>query len=147
MVRTESGHRIIGLALTVVCLLLGCIPCKGAIGRDTIEANVLIYWPTDESDPVYKEWTGLVIKELRRQGIKGNVEVHYAHATERYESTERPMFIELIMKLRVQGKKPDLIISYSDINKWLLTTITSPVITSIPIVCFGLRSDKFLPYQ
>lgn len=142
-----SGHNILGLALTVICLLLGCIPCSGASGRKTVEANVLIYWPTDESDPVYKEWTELVIKELRRQGIKGDVEVHYAHATERYESTERPIFNELILNLRVQGKKPDLIISYSDINKWLLTTITSPVVTSIPIVCFGLRSDKFLPYQ
>ena len=113
----KSGHILGGLALTLACLFLACIPCSGAGGRKTVEANVLIYWPTDESDPVYKEWTELVIKELRRQGIKGEVEVHYAHATERYESTERPIFNELILNLRVQGKKPDLIISYSDTNK------------------------------
>lgn len=113
----------------------------------TINANVLLYWPTDENDPVCKEWSEITRKELRRQGIKGDVEVYFAHSTERYESSERPMFNETLLRLRSEGRKPDLILSYGDENAWLLTTNTSSVAISIPTVCYGLSFEEYLPYQ
>ena len=114
---------------------------------DKIEANVLLYWPTDESDPSYRKWTSLAREELARQGIIGDVQVHFAHITERYESLERHMLNELILKLRAEGRMPDLILSYGNANRWLLITDTNPVTASIPVICFGIRSEEFLPYQ
>lgn len=112
-----------------------------------IDANVLLYWPTDENDPVYKKWTEVAENELRRQGIRGDIQVHYAHIIERYESVERPMFNELILRLRSEGRMPDLILSYGDANRWLMVTNEHPVVSSIPLVCYGLQLDKYLPYQ
>ena len=114
---------------------------------DKIEANVLLYWPTDESDPSYRKWTSLAREELAKQGIIGDVQVHFAHITERYESLERHMLNELILKLRAEGRMPDLILSYGNANRWLLITDTNPVTASIPVICFGIRSEEFLPYQ
>ena len=114
---------------------------------EKIEANVLLYWPTDESDPSYRKWTSLAREELARQGIIGDVQVHFAHITERYESLERHMLNELILKLRAEGRMPDLILSYGNANRWLLITDTNPVTASIPVICFGIRSEEFLPYQ
>ncbi|MGN0195006.1 MAG: sensor histidine kinase [Candidatus Cryptobacteroides sp.] len=112
-----------------------------------MKANVLLYWPTDESDPVYIEWTKIAERELRRQGIHGEVSVHFAHATERYETVERPMLNELILHLRAQGKMPDLILSYGDANRWLLVTDVNSVAASIPVVCYGTHFEDYLPYQ
>lgn len=133
--------------LLMMCCLLAVVSFMGNDGRETVQANVLLYWPTDEGDPNYKEWTEIVRRELRRQGIEGHIEVHYAHSTERYESIERPMFSELIRRLRAEGKMPDLILSYGDINRWLMTTVTDPLICSIPLVCYGLYLDDYLQSQ
>lgn len=116
-------------------------------GGEALDANVLLYWPTDENDPSYREWTEIAKEELLRQGIRGEVTVHFAHTTERYESRERPMLNDLILSLRSEGRIPDLILSYGDANRWLLVTSANSVTSSIPVVCFGLHSDEFLPYQ
>lgn len=121
-------------------------PAASAASK-SINANVLLYWPTDENDPVYKQWSEIARKELRRQGIRGAVEVYFAHATERYESSERHMLNEALLRLRSEGRKPDLILSYGDANAWLLTTNTSSIALSIPAVCYGLSFDEYLPYQ
>ena len=133
--------------LLMLCCLPAVVSFRGSDGRETVQANVLLYWPTDESDPNYREWTEIVRRELRRQGIEGHIEVHYAHSTERYESIERPMFSELIRRLRAEGKMPDLILSYGDLNRWLMTTVTDPLICSIPLVCYGLYLDDYLQSQ
>ena len=133
--------------LLVMCCLAAVVSFRGSGSRETIQANVLLYWPTDEKDPNYREWTEIARRELHRQGIEGHVEVHYAHSTERYESVERPMFNELIRRLRAEGNMPDLILSYGDINRWLMTTVTDPLTSSIPLVCYGLYLDDYLQNQ
>ncbi|MGN1211487.1 MAG: sensor histidine kinase [Candidatus Cryptobacteroides sp.] len=132
-------------AFLLIFILLTAVSCVGR--QDVIEANVLLYWPTDENDPVYQKWTEIAETELRRQGIKGDIQVHYAHIIERYESVERPMFNELILRLRSEGRMPDLILSYGDANRWLMVTNEHPVVSSIPLVCYGLQLDDYLPYQ
>lgn len=131
----------------IVFCLLSAISCGRRGNCDALDANVLLYWPTDESDPVYEQWTKIVVKELRRQGIRGDVQVHFAHMTERYESVERPSFNELILRLRAEGRMPDLILSYGDANRWLLVTNSHPLVSTIPAVCYGLHIDEYLPYQ
>lgn len=132
-----------------ILVLLAAISCGGNSDRQghKLNANVLLYWPTDESDPVFKEWTALAKKELHRQGFRGDVEVHFAHSSERYESYERPLLNELILQLRAEGRMPDLILSYGDANRWLMITDVNSVTASIPLVCFGLRFEEYLPYQ
>lgn len=131
----------------LLCCFLFVISCDGMGNKDVIDANVLLYWPTDEGDPVYEKWTEITKEELRRQGVRGNVEVHFAHVIERYESVERPMFNELVLRLRAEGKMPDIILSYGDANRWLMVTNEHPVVASIPLVCYGIQLDDFLPYQ
>lgn len=134
-------------------LLISCLMafCSSSCARDSkVEkrnANVLLYWPTDESDPVFETWTEIVHEELHRQGISGEVTVHFGHVTERYESVERPAFNELIMTLASQGKKPDLVLAYGDCVHWLLQTNTNSLVCSIPTVCYGLQNDRILPYM
>lgn len=133
----------LGLLFAGLLLPLSC----SSRGSDAIHANVLLYWPTDENDPVFKEWSKIAEKEIRRQGIQGDIQVHFAHATERYESTERPMLNELILRLRSEGRMPDLILAYGDAVRWLVLTNESQVTSSIPVVCFGLHFRDYLPYQ
>lgn len=138
-------HSLPGAIITLLCSVIFFCAC--ATQTDRTEANVLLYWPTDESDPSYRKWTEIALEELSRQGISGDVQVHFAHVAERYESRERTVFNELILKLRAEGKMPDIILSYGDANRWLLITNTNPVTASIPVVCFGIKSEEFLPYQ
>ena len=132
----------------LICFsLFIAVSCVGRGERNVIDANVLVYWPTDESDHVYHEWTSFLKQELRRHGVRGDVTLHFAHANERWESLERSMMNDLVVSLRSQGKMPDIIISYGDVNRWLITTNQNSVISSIPVVCFGLSDDEFLPYM
>lgn len=145
MSKPENLKHLLHICL-VICCFLATVSCSVS-SSDSLKANVLLYWPTDESDPVYKEWTKVAVKELRRQGIRGDVSVHFAHATERYEVEERPMLNELILHLRADGKMPDLILSYGDANRWLLVTDVNSVAASIPVVCYGTHFEDYLPYQ
>lgn len=147
IVRLKIKKDIAAAMLVLLCLLTCFWSCDKAGDDDVVRANVLLYWPTDESDPAYEKWTKLIKKELRQQGIRGEVITHYSQTTQRYEKTERPLMNDLILDLRSQGRMPDIIISYGDANCWLLTTLTSKIAASIPVVCFGLNSDIFLPYQ
>ena len=121
--------------------------CGKASKTETTHANVLIYWPTDKSDPAFKMWTDMLQKELERQGIKGEVFVEYSKATEIYEREERNRLNQLIYQLRADGRMPDLILSFGDLNRWLLMTNTNPITRSIPTVCYGLALKKYHPYQ
>ncbi|MGN1210500.1 MAG: sensor histidine kinase [Candidatus Cryptobacteroides sp.] len=135
-------------AFIIAFCLLAAVSCSGKQNHDdALDANVLLYWPTDEADPAYQKWTGIVRKELARQGIRGDVQVHFAHIIERYESVERPALNDLVLRLRAEGRMPDLILSYGDANRWLLVTNDNPLLASIPKVCFGLQIDEYLPYQ
>lgn len=130
----------------MMCLSVVSCSDKGS-ASSLNKADVLLYWPTDENDPSYRLAEEIARKELRRQGINGEVIVHCSHSTERYESTERPLFNKLILRLRAEGRMPDLILSYGDTNRWLLKTNTNSVTTSIPTVCYGLSFQDYLPYQ
>ena len=134
---------------SLLLILCFAILCASSCARDRkVEkrtANVLLYWPTDESDPVFQTWTEIAKEELSRQGISGEVTVHFGHVTERYESVERPAFNELIMTLASQGRKPDLVLAYGDCVHWLLQTNTNSLVCSIPTVCYGLQNDRILP--
>lgn len=136
---------------SLLLILCFAILCASSCARDRkVEkrtANVLLYWPTDESDPVFQTWTEIAKEELSRQGISGEVTVHFGHVTERYESVERPAFNELIMTMTSQGRKPDLILAYGDYVDWLLRTNTNALVKSIPAVCYGLQNDRVLPYM
>ncbi len=136
---------------SLLLILCFAILCASSCARDRkVEkrtANVLLYWPTDESDPVFQTWTEIAKEELSRQGISGEVTVHFGHVTERYESVERPAFNELIMTLASQGRKPDLVLAYGDYVHWLLQTNTNSLVCSIPTVCYGLQNDRILPYM
>ena len=121
--------------------------CGKASKPETTHANVLIYWPTDNNDPAFKMWTDLMKKELERQGIQGEIFVEYSKATEIYEREERNRLNQLIYQLRADGRMPDLILSFGDLNRWLLMTNTNPITRSIPTVCYGLALKKYHPYQ
>ena len=131
----------------IVFCLLSAVSCGRRGNGDALDANVLLYWPTDEADPAYQELTKIARKELARQGIKGDVQVRFAHIIERYESVERPAMNDLVLRLRAEGRIPDLILAYGDANRWLLVTNDNPLLASIPTVCFGLQLDEYLPYQ
>lgn len=145
--QTNLKYPLRTAAILLVICSMAFSSCRDNTESGILNANVLLYWPTDETDPAYRQWTETAEKELHRQGIYGDVQVHFGHATERYESTERPMLDELILKLRTEGSMPDLILSYGDVNRWLLTTDINPVTASIPVVCYGLNFDEYLPYQ
>lgn len=131
-----------------LCLTLAAFSCSTSVDTPEItEANIMLIWPTDETDPVFQEWTKTVKKELQRQGIRGKVSIHYSRITERHEAQERDLLNEEILKLRSEGEMPDLILGYGDAVKWLLMTNTSSVTATIPSVCYGLHSEEFLPYQ
>ena len=130
----------------MMCLSVVSCSDKGS-ASSLDEANVLLYWPTDETDPSFKLAEEIARKELHRQGIRGEVTVHCSHSTERYETSERPLFNELILRLRAEGRMPDLILSYGDANRWLLKTNSNSVTASIPTVCYGLNFQDYLPYQ
>lgn len=140
--------RRMSCLLLIFCIVALCLgSCSKESNVKKRIANVLLYWPTDESDPVFETWTKLAKEELHRQGITGEVTVHFGHVTERYESVERPAFNELIMTLSSQGRKPDLVLAYGDCVHWLLRTNTNSLVTSIPTVCYGLQNDRILPYM
>ena len=42
---------------------------------------------------------------------------------------------------------PDLILSYGMQNYWMVSTDVFSLAKTVPAVCFGMSSEKFLPYQ
>ncbi|MGN1221595.1 MAG: sensor histidine kinase [Candidatus Cryptobacteroides sp.] len=141
--RTHTIHTWHLVILYLICCLLVASSCSGGGGDNRVNANVLLYWPGSEDDPVYVKWTEMARKELRRQGIKGDVHVRSTDITERDDASERKAFNEYIFSLRASGSMPDLILSYGDENKWLMTTNFHPGIISVPTVCYGLHITEY----
>ena len=142
--RTLTIHTWSLGILYLICCLLGAASCSSVGGsNDGVDADVLLYWPGPEDDPVYDKWTEMARKELRRQGIKGDVHVRCSDITERDDASERRAFNEYIFSLRSSGSMPDLILSYGDENKWIMTTDAHPGIISIPKVCYGLHITEY----
>ena len=141
------NRKLISVFLAALCCLFLSASCSRKEGVDTLEANILLIWPTDEKDPAYEKWTTTVKEELHRQGINGQLEVHFTRLTKIYEYEERKIFNDLIYELRVKGQMPDLILCYGQQNYWMMATDVNSLAKSVPVVCFGLSSEDFLPYQ
>ncbi|MCI5619121.1 MAG: HAMP domain-containing histidine kinase [Rikenellaceae bacterium] len=141
------NRKPISIFLAALTCLLLFASCSKEEHRSIIDANVLLIWPMDESEPAYEKWTEAVIDELHRQGIRGHVEVHYSQLTKRYEYEERELRGDLLNNLRTEGKMPDLILSYGMQNYWMVLTDVFSLAKTVPAVCFGMSSEKFLPYQ
>lgn len=136
-----------GILYLICCLLVASSCSGGGRGMDCVNANVLLYWPGPEDEPVYGKWTKMVRKELRRQGIKGDVHVRCSDITDRDDASERKAFNEYIFHLRSSGSMPDLILSYGDENKWIMITDAHPGIISVPTVCYGLHITEYPAYM
>ena len=147
MARPHSEYIGLASMLFLVCSVIFAASCTGGSGNGTIEADVLLYWPTNADDPVYEQWSRKARKELRRQGIRGDVQVFFADYQDKSDPRQREEFISNIGNLERRGCMPDLILSYGDVCGWILSTIGETPVSEIPLVCYGLRHNERLTFQ
>lgn len=111
------------------------------------EKQIIVMWETDESDLVFQRWSELLEEELDRQGINANVHYQYNRLGLTQERFEVAKLRTLVRQLEAEGKGADLILAHGNYTEWLLCKSADSLVRSVPAVCFGLRSEKFLPRQ
>lgn len=107
--------------------------------------EIVVMWETDNTDAVYQKWSEILEGELERQGIDANLHYQYNNIGMTQEKFEISELSELVMSLTNQGRKPDLILAHGNYPEWLLAINKDPLVSSIPAICFGLKSEHFLP--
>lgn len=109
------------------------------------EKEIIVMWETDESDLVFQKWSELLEEELDRQGINANVHYQYNRLGLTQEKFEVAKLRQLVGQLEAEGKGADLILAHGNYTEWLLCITADSLVRSVPAVCFGLKSEKFLP--
>lgn len=107
--------------------------------------QVLVMWPTDASDPAYAAWMRQLSSEFARQGVKAELHTYYGTTGYTYEGEQFRFIQNRVHELDSLGKRPDLIMAYGDFMKWLLTLHRDSLLTTIPMVCYGLKDSTWMP--
>ena len=109
------------------------------------EKEIIVMWETDESDVVFQKWSKLLEEELDRQGINANIHYQYNRQGMTQERFEIAKLRSLVGQLEAEGKGADLILAHGNYPEWLLCKTEDSLVRSVPAVCFGLKSEHFLP--
>ena len=109
------------------------------------EKEIIVMWETDESDVVFQKWSKLLEEELDRQGINANIHYQYNRLGMTQERFEIAKLRSLVGQLEAEGKGADLILAHGNYPEWLLCKTEDSLVRSVPAVCFGLKSEHFLP--
>lgn len=137
--------RFILSVLLALSTLWGLTCCSGDTSRR--KKHVLVMWATDETDPAYASWTRMMAEEFERQGIEAELHPYYGMLGYTYENEQKRLIARRVHELDEQGKRPDLIMAHGDYPMWLLILTPDSLLTTIPMVCYGLRDSAFMERQ
>ena len=135
-------YRFILLALST---LWAFTCCTGDTSRQ--KKHVLVMWATDATDPAYASWSRMMAEEFERQGIEAELHPYYGMMGYTYENEQKRQIARRVHELDEQGKCPDLVMAHGDYLTWLLLLNPDSLLTTIPMVCYGLRDSAFMERQ
>lgn len=129
----------------LIMLLFPAILAWNPLWAHPTRKNVLLMWSTDESDPAFRKWQKMISGEFRRQGADVRLFNYYGSMGYSYEMEQRQLIASTVHSLDEQGLCPDLILAHGDYIHWQLLQNPDSLISSIPMVCYGLKNSALAP--